>query len=150
MGALTEGWDGCVLHLGSPIQRTHCLQAEPCYSLLRHGLPLYLQVRLVSGVLTQKLTWTLITLRRFQFPRTSSSASLPGLTRNSGSLQQHPDRGFLSSRSWLPPLPWGDRVSTTCPQGHTRLVCPQVTATCRPTHTSAPGSWEKRGPTPWR
>ena len=62
--------------------------------------------------LFRSFTWTLITLRCFKFPRTSGSASLPGLTRNSGPLQQHPDRGFLSSRSWLPPLPCGDSTQS--------------------------------------
>lgn len=101
--------------------------------------------------LLRSFTWTLITLRCFQFPRNSGSASLPGLTRNSGPLQQHPDWGFLSSRTWLPHLLCGDSTQSQhhCPQGHIHLLL-RLTVTCGPTHTSVPGSWEKRGPTPWR
>lgn len=148
---LSQRGGGCVMNLDSPIQRTRTW-SEPCHSLLRHGLPLYLQVGTVSGVLTQKLRLDPDHPLRFQFPRTSSSASLPGLTRNSGSLQPAPAliRGsFLSSQ--------GPGCSHLCHGGDSTQsqhhlpprthpsVCPQVTATCRPTYTSVPGSTENLG-----
>ena len=97
--------------------------------------------------LLRSFTCILITLWRFQFPRTSGSACLPGLPRNSGPLQQHPDWAFPHQGLGCHLCRVGTvcRVSTTCPQGHTRLLS-RLTATCASTHISAPGSWEKRGP----
>lgn len=85
----------------------------------------------------------------FSIPTERSPVPLPGLTGNSDPLQRHPDQGFLSSGSWLPPLPHGDSRQSQyylLPKRHTllslRLMAIPERCTLAPRRKAGPSPWE--------